>query len=117
MTDTARHDEQLLERLAQPTDDTLARLHRQLAARAEAGGLLDVAYRNLDTPVGQLLLAATGQGLVRLAYPTQDEDRVLTDLADQVSPRMLHAPARLDPVARQLEEYFNRDRRQFDLDL
>jgi methylated-DNA-[protein]-cysteine S-methyltransferase len=92
-------------------------LRGRLAAAAAAEGLLDVAYRTLDTPVGPLLLAATEQGLVRVAYPVQDHDAVLQDLADRVSPRVLAAPARLDPVARELEDYFAGRRHEFDLPL
>jgi methylated-DNA-[protein]-cysteine S-methyltransferase len=63
------------------------------------------------------LLAATEQGLVRVAYENQDHDRVLATLAELVSPRVLRAPARLDPAARQLEEYFGGQRQRFDLPL
>jgi methylated-DNA-[protein]-cysteine S-methyltransferase len=95
----------------------LARLHDRLADRAEREGVLDVAYRTLDTPVGALLLAATGEGLVRVAFAVQDHDAVLRDLADRVSPRVLRAPARLDETSRQLEEYLTGRRTAFDLPL
>ena len=98
-------------------DDAITRLRTRLAAAAQQDGLLDVAYREVATPVGSLLLAATDQGLVRVAYETQDHDRVLAALAEVVSPRILRAPARLDPVARQLEEYFGGQRRRFDVPL
>jgi methylated-DNA-[protein]-cysteine S-methyltransferase len=93
------------------------RLHTRLAAAASRDGLLDVAYREVDTPVGSLLLAATEQGLVRVAYQVQDHDRVLASLAEVVSPRILRAPARLDEVARELEEYFGGQRRRFEVPL
>jgi methylated-DNA-[protein]-cysteine S-methyltransferase len=93
------------------------RLRARLAAAAEAEGILDVAYRTMDTPVGPLLLAATEQGLVRVAYPNQGHDAVLQALADRVSPRVLHAPGRLDPVARQLDDYFAGRRQRFDVPL
>jgi methylated-DNA-[protein]-cysteine S-methyltransferase len=93
------------------------RLRGRLAAAAEAEGILDVAYRTLDTPVGPLLLAATEHGLVRVAYSNQGHDAVLQALADRVSPRVLHAPARLDPVVRQLDDYFAGRRRRFDVPL
>ena len=93
------------------------RLRARLSAAADAEGILDVAYRTVDTPVGPLLLAATEQGLVRVAYPNQGHDAVLQALADRVSPRVLHAPARLDPVARQLDDYFAGRRRRFDVPL
>jgi len=62
-------------------DAVLARLRDRLAADAEAAGLLDVAYRTVDTPVGPLLLAATDAGLVRVAFAREGHDRVLADLA------------------------------------
>ena len=93
------------------------RLRARLTAAAEAEGILDIAYRTVDTPVGPLLLAATEQGLVRVAYPNQGHDAVLQALADRVSPRVLHAPGRLDPVARQLDDYFAGRRRRFDVPL
>jgi methylated-DNA-[protein]-cysteine S-methyltransferase len=93
------------------------RLRARLAAAAEAEGILDVAYRTVDTPVGSLLLAATDQGLVRVAYPNQGHEAALQALADRVSPRVLHAPGRLDPVARQLDDYFAGRRRRFELPL
>jgi methylated-DNA-[protein]-cysteine S-methyltransferase len=102
-----------------PVDDEAAqrRLHARLVADAERAGVLDVAYRTLDTPVGTLLLAATGQGLVRVAFASEDHDLVLRQLADRVSPRVLRAPARLDAAARELDEYFAGRRSRFGLPL
>jgi len=93
----------------------LARLHRRLERSADSAGLLDVAYRTIDTPVGTLLLAATTLGLVRVAYDIEGHDAVLARLADLVSPRVLHAPARLDTTARQIDEYFAKRRTSFEL--
>ncbi len=76
-----------------------------------------VAYRTVDTPVGPLLLAASEKGLVRVAYACQDHDAVLDQLATSVSLRLLRAPARLDPAARELDEYFAGRRTVFDLQL
>jgi methylated-DNA-[protein]-cysteine S-methyltransferase len=92
-------------------------LRDRLAAAAQAEGVLDVAYRTIDTPVGPLLLAATDVGLVRVAYAGEDHDKVLQALADRISPRILRAPARLDTTARELEEYFAGRRRRFDVPL
>ena len=99
------------------TPGQLSRLHDRLAAAAQREGTLDVAYRVFDSPVGPLLLAATEQGLVRIAYAREDHDAVLQALADKISPRILQAPARLDPAARELEEYFAGRRHAFDLPL
>jgi methylated-DNA-[protein]-cysteine S-methyltransferase len=95
----------------------LDRLHERLAAAAQGEGLLDVGYRVVDSPVGPLLLAATEQGLVRVAYAREDHDAVLQALADRVSPRILRAPGRLERAARELGEYFGGRRRAFDLPL
>jgi methylated-DNA-[protein]-cysteine S-methyltransferase len=106
--------------LAQAFPDTpghLAVLRERLAAAADSGGLLDVAYRTVDSPVGPLLLAATEQGLVRVAFAGEGHDAVLQALSDTISPRVLHAPARLDAAARELAEYFAGQRRGFDLPL
>ncbi|MGY4102525.1 methylated-DNA--[protein]-cysteine S-methyltransferase [Nocardia sp. R16R-3T] len=97
--------------------EILSRLRRRLAADAQAVGLLDVAYRTLDTPVGTLLLAATPAGLVRVAYPNENHDTVLTTLAERISPRILAAPGRLGAAAREIEEYFAGVRTRFDLPL
>ena len=95
----------------------LPRLRVRLAAAAQRDGILDVAYRTIDSPVGPLLLAATEAGLVRIAYASEDHDAVLQALADRISPRVLNAPARLDRAARELDEYFAGQRRSFDLPL
>ena len=98
-------------------EDATRRLHERLVAAAQRDGLLDLAYRTFNTPVGALLLAATEQGLVRIAYAREDHDAVLARLADAVSPRILQAPARLETAVRQLDEYFAGGRRTFDLPL
>lgn len=95
----------------------LDRLHARLSAAADRDGILDIGYRSVDTPVGRLLLAATDIGLVRVAYPREDHDAVLADLADRISPRILAAPRRLDAAVRQLDEYFEHRRTRFDVPL
>ena len=102
--------------LAGPSED-LAPLRARLAAEAEREGLLDVAYRTVSTPAGDLLVAATPRGVLKVAWPTEDPDVVLEMLAGQVSPRVLHAPARLDQAARELDEYFAGRRQAFELSL
>jgi methylated-DNA-[protein]-cysteine S-methyltransferase len=101
-----------------PVDaDHLRRLHARLENAAQAGDLLDIAYRTVDSALGSLLLAATPEGLVRLAFASEGHDLVLQNLSERLSPRMLEAPARLDPIARQLDEYFTGRRHRFDVAL
>jgi methylated-DNA-[protein]-cysteine S-methyltransferase len=89
----------------------------RLVARADEDGLLDVAYATLDTPLGKAMVAGTSRGLVRLALPNEDLDRVLSGLAADVSPRLLEYPARLDEARRELDEYFEQRRDRFELSL
>ncbi|MDT5321359.1 MAG: methylated-DNA-[protein]-cysteine S-methyltransferase [Mycobacterium sp.] len=98
-------------------DDDISRLHARLAAAADRDDVLDVAYRTVDSPVGSLLIAATPVGLVRVAFGGEGHDAVLQNLSDRVSSRLLHAPARLDAVAHQLDEYFSGRRHSFDVPL
>jgi methylated-DNA-[protein]-cysteine S-methyltransferase len=85
-----------------------------IAARADREGLIDVAYAQVDSPFGPLTVAATDRGLVLLAYPEHELDDLLERLARDVSPRVLAAPARLDPIRRELDEYFEGRRREFE---
>lgn len=94
-----------------------ARLHARLTADAERAGLLDVAYRTIETPVGRLLLATTKKGLLRVAYNCENHERVLETIAVEISPRILNAPRRLDEAAREIDEYFAGTRTDFDLPL
>ncbi|BBX46524.1 methylated-DNA--[protein]-cysteine S-methyltransferase [Mycobacterium cookii] len=101
-----------------PVDDAdIARLHTRLATAAEHDDVLDVAYRTVDSPVGSLLIAATPIGLVRVAFDSEGNDAVLQSLSDRISSRVLNAPARLDAVASQLDEYFSGRRHRFDVPL
>jgi methylated-DNA-[protein]-cysteine S-methyltransferase len=97
--------------------DEASRAASGLLARAELEGLVDVAYTTVDSPLGPLLAAGTEQGLVRLAFPEESHDAVLADLARRLSPRVMEAPARLDPVRRELEGYFAGRLRSFEVGL
>lgn len=85
----------------------------------ERSGLIDVSYAIADSPVGRLLLAATGAGLVCLDYVNGEDEieRSLRRLAARLSPRVLLAPRRLDAPRRELDEFFNGRRRGFDVPL
>jgi methylated-DNA-[protein]-cysteine S-methyltransferase len=113
----ANDESDLIAALPAVTGAELSALHERLVRDAGAAGVLDVAYRTLDTPVGPLLLAATEDGLVRVAFAVEGHDQVLESLAARVSPRILRAPARLDQAAREIDEYFAGRRRRFGLPL
>jgi len=95
----------------------VTRLGDELGQRALDAGLADVAYGSMDSPVGELLVAVTDRGLVRVAFASEPSEEVLEELAARVSPRVLRLPGRTDAARRELDEYFAGDRRRFDLPL
>ena len=97
------------------TTHHLERLHAGLAERAADAGLLDIAYRTVDSPLGRLLLAGTDVGVVRVAFASEGHDEVLADLSARLSPRVLEAPRRLDAAATALEAYLSGRSRQVDV--
>jgi methylated-DNA-[protein]-cysteine S-methyltransferase len=100
-----------------PGDPGAAAAAGRLLARAEDEGLVEVAYGSVESPFGDLLAAVTPRGLLRLSYDPRRNDAVLEQIAAKVSPRILEAPARLDPVRRELDEYFDGRRQRFELKL
>jgi methylated-DNA-[protein]-cysteine S-methyltransferase len=87
-------------------------LDNRLREAALREGLIDVRYDIVDSPVGELFVAATERGLARISYrPDGMEETV----ARMFGPRVLRSP--LDDVRRELEEYFEGKRRVFDLAL
>ena len=87
-------------------------LDARFRAAAVAEGLVDVRYDVIDSPVGELLVAATDRGLCRISYRQDGMDEVL---AQTFGARVLRLP--LDEVRRELDEYFAGRRRAFDLPL
>ena len=94
-------------------EDRSGELGTALADRARAEGLVDVAYGFADSPLGRLLLVLAGGRLVTLGYPNEDVDDQLAEIARRLSPRILELPSETDRVRRELDEYFEGDRRRF----
>ncbi|HYL70328.1 MAG TPA: methylated-DNA--[protein]-cysteine S-methyltransferase [Candidatus Dormibacteraeota bacterium] len=84
--------------------------------RADAEGLVDVAYTLTDSPIGPLLLASTPAGLVTIDFDGESSN-ALDELAVRVSPRILRNAARLDLVRRELDAYFEGTLRRFTVPL
>ena len=89
-------------------------LDARFRAAAASSGLLDVAYDVVETPIGQLLVAASDRGLCRISFDPEPEAEA-ERLARAFGPRVLRAP--LDDPRRELDEYFEGRRRAFDLTL
>jgi methylated-DNA-[protein]-cysteine S-methyltransferase len=87
-------------------------LDARFRAAALAEGLVDVRYDVADSPVGELFVAATERGLCRISYRVEGQDE---ELARVFGVRVLRTP--LDEVRRELDEYFEGKRHEFDLAL
>jgi methylated-DNA-[protein]-cysteine S-methyltransferase len=88
---------------------------QRFISRAQEQGLIDLAYAEVDSPFGPLLVAVSSRGLVRLAYPNEPPERVVEELARRISPRVLKSPSSTDEVRRELTEYFQGSRRRFEV--
>ncbi|WP_396277742.1 methylated-DNA--[protein]-cysteine S-methyltransferase [Glutamicibacter creatinolyticus] len=95
----------------------LASLHDRLEQAAHREHLTDAVYRIVQSPLGPLLVAATEVGLVRVAFASEEHERVLEQLSESLGARILRSPSALDTAARQLEEYFSGHRTSFTLPL
>jgi methylated-DNA-[protein]-cysteine S-methyltransferase len=82
---------------------------------ARTRGLVDVAVATTASPIGDLLVAMTNRGLVRVAFEGEERDEVLDELSRRVSPRILESPAVTDDIRRELDEYFEHRRVTFDV--
>jgi methylated-DNA-[protein]-cysteine S-methyltransferase len=100
-----------------PVGEAAAQRAARFVKAAEKENLVDVVFARVDSPFGELLVAATPKGVVQLSLHGYDQNETLEDLARKVSPRMFESPKRLDAVRKQLDEYFAGKRRTFDVDL
>jgi methylated-DNA-[protein]-cysteine S-methyltransferase len=91
-------------------------LDRKFRDAAATLGLLDVGYDVVETPIGDLLVAASDRGLAAISYDTEPEEQ-LERLARIAGPRVLRAPRSIDEVKRELDQYFEGHRHEFDLTL
>ena len=89
-------------------------LDKRFRAAAADEGLLDVAYDVVDSPVGDLFVAVSDRGLCTISYDT-DPERKLEQLARGFGARVLRSARPIDPVKRELDEYFEGTRRSFDV--
>ncbi len=112
---TTETELKLAARAATDAEVDIDALSAAIGRRAREEGLLDLVYAEIDSPLGDLLAVSTPEGLVHLGYPNRPVDSQLEALAERVSPRIVEAPADLDAVRRELDEYFAGERRHFDV--
>ena len=89
-------------------------LDRRFRDTALSSGVLDVAYDVVDSPLGPLLVGASDRGVCRIGFDPEPE-REAEELARVFGVRVLRAPRAAEPARRQLAEYFEGSRRDFEL--
>ncbi len=89
---------------------------RRFADRADREGLIEIAYASFDSPIGVGQVAASERGIVSVGLPNMAEASFLEQLGE-LSPRILERPQRLDEALRELDQYFDGERHEFELAL
>ena len=91
-------------------------LDRRFRDAAADLGLIDVGFDVVDSPIGDLLVAASDRGLAAISFDSEPQDS-LERLARIAGPRVLRSPRSVDGARRELDQYFAGRRRTFDLSL
>ena len=91
-------------------------LDRRFRDAATMLGLLDAGYDIVDSPIGDLLVAASDQGLAAISFDADPESH-LDQLARIAGPRILRSARSVDAARHELDQYFAGRRRSFDLRL
>lgn len=87
----------------------------RLVARAFSARLARVAFDVADSPLGPLWLALGPRGALAVHYGADPSDAELRRIVARYGPGLLRAPRRLDPLKRELDEYFRGKRRRFEI--
>jgi methylated-DNA-[protein]-cysteine S-methyltransferase len=91
-------------------------LDRRFRDAAATLGLIDVGFDVVESPIGPLFVAASDRGLAAISYDVEAEEQ-LEKLARIAGPAVLRSPRSVDAARRELDEYFSRRRRAFDISL
>lgn len=75
--------------------------------------IVQVRHASVQSPFGELLVAATERGVVRVAFPEENGDAVLGELSDEFSADV--SAGTLDHERQELQEYFDGRLRDFDV--
>ena len=91
-------------------------LDRRFREAAATLGLVDIGYDIVESPIGELLVAASDRGVASIWFDPDPADD-LERLARIGGPRVLRSPRSVEHARRELDEYFAGKRRSFDLQL
>jgi methylated-DNA-[protein]-cysteine S-methyltransferase len=89
-----------------PLPDSLL---ESVAAAAVREGLADAIYTRLNTPLGRLLVVQGPEGLVRIAFEGEAEDRVLAEVVSALGPNVIGSDRELAIERDALSDYLEGD--------
>lgn len=76
---------------------------------------MPLSWTTIDSPIGELLLVGSPEGVVRIAFECEDLDDVRRNISDRTGEQL--EPGPLGQAEKQLAEYFAGQRREFNLPL
>ena len=98
-------------------DAVIGEARERLLAQAKKEGLATVGYDRLDSPVGPLWVAIGPKGVTTIHYGDEPSDNELRRLVRVYGPGIVPDRRRSSALARELDQYFNGRRREFDIDV
>lgn len=90
-------------------------LRERLASRARREGLETVGYDTVDSPVGPLWIAIGPRGVAGITFGDAPHEGELRRLVRLYGPGIVPDRKTAMPLARELDQYFEGKRRDFDL--
>jgi methylated-DNA-[protein]-cysteine S-methyltransferase len=80
-----------------------------LASAALHEGLADAVFTRLSSPLGRLLVVQGAEGIVRIGFEEEPEDRLLADVASGLGPRIVASDGELAGARDALSAYLEGD--------
>jgi len=80
-----------------------------LASAAVHEGLADAVFTRLSSPLGRLLVVQGAEGIVRIGFEEESEDRLLADVASGLGPRIVASDRELAGARDALSAYLEGD--------
>jgi methylated-DNA-[protein]-cysteine S-methyltransferase len=94
-----------------------AELLESIASAAVREGLADAVYTRLDTPIGKLLIVQGERGVVRIGFPEEPVDALLTQVAGRIGPRIIASDRELATTRDAFSAYFEGEPLDLPVDL
>ena len=98
-------------------DVALGEARERLLAKAKKEGLTTIGYDVLGSPLGPLWVAIGPKGVTTIHYGSEPSENELRRLVRVYGPGVVPDHKRSSALARELDQYFNGRRHEFDIDI